>query len=989
MANYAILKAAIQDVVKTNGNNEITGALLQQSLLAMINSLGENFQFVGIATPETIPGIPDQNIFYLAGPGTYPNFGNTVVGDGAIGIFTYNTIWNYSVIPVLSASRYVEKSYNLAKELNAYFDIEPNLTYYLDRNGVVQHSNTVNSYGVTDFIPVDLVRGLFATGTLNSSAVSGCAVYDSNKTFLRNATNTPEVKQQLYIKRDGDAYVRFTLYAGTSIRALYSYPFGDIEETIISGYPADKLTKGAKVGGVSLFDVKPKENLLNPLNVIYGNGLYFTSTGTLNVAGSAQTSGVTGFIPFGDLAQIKIFGQTVHSGSIRNCVYDENFQFVRAQTGSTITKGDGEFYVRFTIKSSTTDLMVCAASYNGDFVAYEEDIVINPAFIKRMITVDDITPTEIKYLSNNICDPSECYFGNDKYINRSTGAIGSFTSSGIGGYTGFIPIDEKGITFGNIYYSGTAIGGAVYDANFVYRRSAGASGIVTYQPGDAYVRFTLAAGATAQNVMVNQGTALLPYVPYAGKTTVISKDILPDFSSEQPNTYLDGVEIVLPNEFVVVRGDNWQMFYRSIVKSVNPFAFDLLATCGNGAPFPRYLQLKTAYNNNGSVGYLSIGTRTLTMRVRDNQTRLIGMKSATIRIIAPPVSPSSTKRILVIGASTIANGATTNEVKRRLVETTGVELTAANISNNSYFANPKGLGLGNIQFVGRQTSQAGVKQDGVAGRKMQNVATAGTNLYTFYFPAGTNYDLIQGSVYSHNGLQFTVQGSDITSGDLECTLTSGSGSPLASGTLTLVSGEGSQTVEFTSVNIENSNPFWDPSNNRVSFALYSANYCDGENIDIVVSHLGINDIFSPNETIDDLINYTKTFIRAFHSDFPNGKFIITTLVLPDITGGMGSSYPGSYANTYWNIASLYFEYNKALFDLVADSEFSGYVLLCTSLAEFDNENLFIHTSRPTSNRSAVNEQIGTNALHYSTPGFNTVADSIYHYVCHALNQLAQ
>ena len=35
MANYATLKAAIQDVVRTNGNNEITGALLQQSLLAM------------------------------------------------------------------------------------------------------------------------------------------------------------------------------------------------------------------------------------------------------------------------------------------------------------------------------------------------------------------------------------------------------------------------------------------------------------------------------------------------------------------------------------------------------------------------------------------------------------------------------------------------------------------------------------------------------------------------------------------------------------------------------------------------------------------------------------------------------------------------------------------------------------------------------------------------------------------------------------------
>jgi hypothetical protein len=50
MANYETLKAAIQHVIKTNDNNEITGALLQQSLLAIINSLGIGYQFIGIAT---------------------------------------------------------------------------------------------------------------------------------------------------------------------------------------------------------------------------------------------------------------------------------------------------------------------------------------------------------------------------------------------------------------------------------------------------------------------------------------------------------------------------------------------------------------------------------------------------------------------------------------------------------------------------------------------------------------------------------------------------------------------------------------------------------------------------------------------------------------------------------------------------------------------------------------------------------------------------
>lgn len=93
MANYGTLKTAVQTVVKTNGNNEITGALLQQSLLAMINSLGADYQIKGIATQATEPGTPDQNVAYLAGPGTYANFNNAVVPDGCVGVFKYNGSW--------------------------------------------------------------------------------------------------------------------------------------------------------------------------------------------------------------------------------------------------------------------------------------------------------------------------------------------------------------------------------------------------------------------------------------------------------------------------------------------------------------------------------------------------------------------------------------------------------------------------------------------------------------------------------------------------------------------------------------------------------------------------------------------------------------------------------------------------------------------------------------------------------------------------------
>lgn len=101
MANYASLKTAIESVIKTNGNKEITGQILQNAIIALIESLGAEFQFAGVATPGstgTNPGTPDYKVMYIAGVGTYPNFGGTEVEKGHIGVFAYNGSWNNVVV---------------------------------------------------------------------------------------------------------------------------------------------------------------------------------------------------------------------------------------------------------------------------------------------------------------------------------------------------------------------------------------------------------------------------------------------------------------------------------------------------------------------------------------------------------------------------------------------------------------------------------------------------------------------------------------------------------------------------------------------------------------------------------------------------------------------------------------------------------------------------------------------------------------------------
>lgn len=90
MANWSTLKAAIAGIIKPNGNQEITGQLLQNVLNNIVSSVGENATFAGIAVPSTSPGVPDGPVFYLATEtGTYSNFNDISIGINEAAILQY------------------------------------------------------------------------------------------------------------------------------------------------------------------------------------------------------------------------------------------------------------------------------------------------------------------------------------------------------------------------------------------------------------------------------------------------------------------------------------------------------------------------------------------------------------------------------------------------------------------------------------------------------------------------------------------------------------------------------------------------------------------------------------------------------------------------------------------------------------------------------------------------------------------------------------
>lgn len=87
---YENLKNAIRQAIKQNGNQEITGSILQSTLLNIINTIGADYKFLGFASPSTVPPTSEEGrLFYFASEsGEYVNFPTSdkntwiVIGEG-------------------------------------------------------------------------------------------------------------------------------------------------------------------------------------------------------------------------------------------------------------------------------------------------------------------------------------------------------------------------------------------------------------------------------------------------------------------------------------------------------------------------------------------------------------------------------------------------------------------------------------------------------------------------------------------------------------------------------------------------------------------------------------------------------------------------------------------------------------------------------------------------------------------------------------------
>ena len=97
--NYTNLLATIAANIYTNNNNEVTAAMVKTVMDQMVASLGDGYQYMGIARPSDTPSAySDLRCFWIASEaGTYTDFGGMIVNEGEVAVLKWDSAWSIEI----------------------------------------------------------------------------------------------------------------------------------------------------------------------------------------------------------------------------------------------------------------------------------------------------------------------------------------------------------------------------------------------------------------------------------------------------------------------------------------------------------------------------------------------------------------------------------------------------------------------------------------------------------------------------------------------------------------------------------------------------------------------------------------------------------------------------------------------------------------------------------------------------------------------------
>lgn len=409
--------------------------------------------------------------------------------------------------------------------------------------------------------------------------------------------------------------------------------------------------------------------------------------------------------------------------------------------------------------------------------------------------------------------------------------------------------------------------------------------------------------------------------------------------------------INIPDIIYAVVGDTLQLFYRSIVACIDISNYDIRFVSDVGKSYPRYYE----YTPNSS------GDKNVKIEIRNLQREIIATKSFVIRASEVPQSPSEDYVIATFGDSLSAKGVWQKELNRRL--------TSSDLSKPLY---PKGDNLSNCSLIGTMDNE-GTKYFGVGGWAWVDYATQGSKGWRFQVSGVSGLSV--GAEYSVGSALYTIVEVNITegTGNILTRSNSSTETPPASGVLQRRNGDGDETISYSSVSEDASNPLW--NNDSVSYIPY-VERCGKSKLDCVAFLLGWNILYvdlSPNES------YIKTLIETAHKEYPNIKVALLGVQLPSLNGGLASNYiQTSLLADLFCLIQMVHDYNAFLQRIANEYEYVYYVDVAS---QFDSENNMPEQEKNVNTRNQKIELIGTNGVHPSDSGYYQIADVLYRFLC--------
>lgn len=417
--------------------------------------------------------------------------------------------------------------------------------------------------------------------------------------------------------------------------------------------------------------------------------------------------------------------------------------------------------------------------------------------------------------------------------------------------------------------------------------------------------------------------------------------------------------IFLAKEYDLVVGDTFELFYRGVIRSMNPYKYYIHVSSPKGKPYPRYYSYKPVLGDEGDYP--------LTITLYDDFGNAIESKSTTLHVVNP-TAPKKKVNILCFGDSLTFNGVWPYEGYRRFTSEGG---------------EPCGLGFKDtLNFVGTMKKEE-VGYEGYGGWQwrhfVKNEAVSTTSSVWIEVESHELDENDQHSVWKSNNLNWVLESIE----DKKLKFKRGPGNysclPKIGDVFENVDG-GIHTNDIKVVKyyFEKGNPFYDEEKDGPNFKKY----CEDngfEGLDYVYILLTWNGQYIPyNHDFSHFEPFITAILDQIHLDYPECKVRLIGIQSPSINGGIAANYgaSGPYSDVFGEVSTAY-NYDEYLENLCLSDNYKDYCRYIDMKAQFDVEYNMPTAMTKVNMRSNILEPVGTNGVHPTMEGYLQIGDVFY------------